>query len=127
MRCQDKHNKTALMHAAITGNDDMTKLLLQEMNMVDENGMTALMHACRNKHTECASLLLGEAGKVDSNQNTALMYASQQGLSEIVEALAPREFYSGDYFGKSALDYAREARQEACIGILLQIEEEIEQ
>src|SRR5262245_29376585 len=79
------HGHTALMRAALDGNTETVKELLDQgadINQRDENGRTALMFAAMNTHYETMKVLLEYGADVNAKSNkggTALMAAASAG------------------------------------------------
>jgi len=87
------HGHTALMRAALDGNTEQVKELLNqgaEINQRDENGRTALMFAVINRHYDTMKVLLEHGADVNAKSNqggTALMAAALAGDLRMVRAL----------------------------------------
>ena len=87
------HGHTALMRAALDGNTQRVKELIQQgvdVNRTDESGRTALMFAVINSHYETMKVLLENGADVEVNSNeggTALMGAALAGDLKMVQAL----------------------------------------
>lgn len=87
------HGHTALMRAALEGNTDTVRELIQEgvdINQRDENGRTALMFAVMNSHYETMKVLLEHGADVQAKSDqggTALMAAALSGDLRMVQAL----------------------------------------
>jgi ankyrin repeat protein len=88
-----RHGHTALMRAALDGNTEKVKELIQQgvdINQRDENGRTALMFAVINSHYETTRVLLESGADVNAKSNkggTALMGAASDGDLRMVQAL----------------------------------------
>ncbi len=92
---QDKYGNSALICVSITGNIEITKLLLEvktiNINSQNKHGWTSLIWASKNGRTEIVKLLL----KVESINvnlqnyygNTALIFASKYNYIEIIKLL----------------------------------------
>lgn len=77
-KARDANGQTALIRAAIAGNDVMVHALISEAGESDWNGETALMRAARGNKEAIVTELVGtnkEKGKVSYDGKTALMYA----------------------------------------------------
>lgn len=76
------HGHTPLMRAALDGNTEKVKQLIQQgadINQRDDNGRTGLMFAVINTHYETMKLLLEYGADVNAKSNqggTALMGAA---------------------------------------------------
>jgi ankyrin repeat protein len=87
------HGHTALMRAALVGNTQMVKELIQQgadINQRDESGRTALMFAAINAHYETMKLLLDHGADVNAKSNkggTTLMGAAMAGDLKMVQVL----------------------------------------
>jgi ankyrin repeat protein len=87
------HGHTALMRAALDGNTERVKELIQrgaDINQRDDNGRTALMFAVINLHYETMKVLLECGADVNAESNkggTALMEAASAGDLRMVQAL----------------------------------------
>lgn len=89
---QSSWGLSALMIAAITGNEECVNALVSHanLNIRDNDGCTALMHALVNRHAECAVALI-DAGSdlaVESHYGHASLHlAIQAGMMPLVEHL----------------------------------------
>jgi|SRR5215813_5415688 len=87
------HGHTALMRAALDGNTQTVKDLLDQgadVNQRDDNSRTALMFATINMHYETMKVLLEHGADVQARSNeggTALMAAAMVGDLRMVQAL----------------------------------------
>jgi ankyrin repeat protein len=87
------HGHTPLMRAALDGNTERVKELIQQgadINQRDDNGRTALMFAVINTHYETMKVLLEYGADVNAKSNkggTALMGAASAGDLRMVQAL----------------------------------------
>lgn len=80
-KARDANGQTALIRAAIAGNDVMVDALISEAGESDWNGQTALMHAAMNGNLDAVNALVAkveEKGKVSYDGKTALMYAIEK-------------------------------------------------
>ena len=88
-----EHGHTALMRAALDGNTEKVKELIQQganINQRDDIGRTALMFAVINSHYETMRVLLEYGADVNAESNkggTALMGAASDGDLRMVQAL----------------------------------------
>jgi ankyrin repeat protein len=88
-----EHGHTALMRAALDGNTEKVKELIQQgadINQRDDIGRTALMFAVINSHYETMRVLLECGADVNAESNkggTALMGAASDGDLRMVQAL----------------------------------------
>ena len=91
-----EHGHTALMRAAIEGNTEQVRELLNEgadINRRDDNGRTALMFAVINAYHETMKVLLEHGADVNARSNvggTALMAAALAGDLKTAQALLDR-------------------------------------
>ena len=87
------HGHTPLMRAALKGNTERVKELINEgadINQRDENSRTALMFAVINGHYQTMKVLLEYGADVNARSNkggTALMGAASAGDLRMVQAL----------------------------------------
>lgn len=87
------HGHTPLMRAALEGNTERVKDLVQqgaEINQRDDNGRKALMFAAINAHYETMKVLLEYGADVNAKSyigGTALMGAALAGDLRMVQAL----------------------------------------
>lgn len=84
---------TALMAAIVKGNEDITKILLNQsiaIDLTDDKGTTALMYAVQFKNKNLIKLLLEfnpDRNITDNNGKTAFEYAVFSGDDEIINLL----------------------------------------
>ena len=87
------HGKSALHHAARSGQSSCVKILLEHnalVNIASYDRRTPLMEAAERGYTECLIMLLNSGADpnyVSTDQTTALHYAARNGHSDCVEKL----------------------------------------
>lgn len=113
---KDSDGRTALMHAAIDGKDELAELLIgrrSNLNAQDDRGFSALHFAAQNYRVKVAESLLRAGATVDIRDefgNTPLWRAvfNSQGRGEIIKLLlghgADRQ--AKNKSGKSPVDLA---------------------
>lgn len=131
----DRDAMTALMHAALRGDNELTRMLLNKgarVNMTDVFGITALMQAAWAGHAGTVKTLI-EAGADPNLQSLheipklkkagvdALMGASMNGNLEVVELLLDKNAFVNqqDAQGKTALMYASQGGYPQVADLLL--------
>jgi ankyrin repeat protein len=115
----DEQGRTALMHAAILGNTDIVKLLLDNGARIantDVTGSTALHWAAERGNADVVRQLVAARAPVDTDNKrgaTPLMLAAGSGSAETVDLLlnAGADPKRQDYTGRSPVDYAQDKRQ----------------
>ena len=97
MNCRNRHGSTPLILAAISGQDEIVKFLLDsraDVNAQDHYGWAALLFTCAYSKTSTSKILLGHPDINVTLQNvtggTALILASHSGEYDIVKALIDR-------------------------------------
>jgi ankyrin repeat protein len=105
---------TSVMGAAAAGHTEIVELLLNsgaEVDAKNSQGLTALALAVANGHLAAAKKLIEADARVEFKIKglTLLMLAASRGYSEIVELLVERgaDANQTDFFGKTAMDYAK--------------------
>ena len=119
----DADGRTALMHAAMNGNVEIVRLLLDngaKATATDSAGSTALHWAAERGQADAVRELLAARVPVDTENKqgaTPLMKATVAGSAPCVDLLlaAGADPKRQDYTGRSALDYARDKRQTAIV------------
>ena len=96
LEVQANEQYTALMYAALSGQTEVVKALLdkgEDVNAKDNEGRTALMFAAINQHSAVVSMLLDHGADANARANdggTALMLAACGGATDIVRTLLSR-------------------------------------
>ena len=106
--------------ASANGLENITARLVEagaELNLVDDEGYTALIMASRNGHTAIVLLLADKGAALDRQDpegRSALTWACDLGPAALAQMLAARVDAAAlngvDGLGKTALDYASEAK-----------------
>ncbi|MGB8367406.1 MAG: ankyrin repeat domain-containing protein [Candidatus Babeliales bacterium] len=132
---RNQMGKTALMLAAINGNQEAVTLLLNnpviDVNLQDNSGKTALMLAINTDHPAIAELLikyprtnldLQDRNSQDKKKWTALMLAVLKGYPNIVRLLIKRGANPNKetFRGQTALEYAVEYNRPEVVKLLLE-------
>uniref|UniRef100_A0A668A599 Retinoic acid induced 14 n=1 Tax=Myripristis murdjan TaxID=586833 RepID=A0A668A599_9TELE len=111
----DGSGKTALHHAAVSGNIQIVQLLCEHkspVNLRDADGLTPLLLSARHAHAELCSALLDWGADINASDNsgrTALMLASESNSVPVVEILVRRgaDLWAVDSQGHDVLYYAK--------------------
>ena len=113
---RNKADESPLMLAALAGNTEMCRLLIDRDADVNKTGWTPLHYAATNGHLEVMRMLLDESAYVDAtspNGTTPLMMAARYGTPQAVQLLlqagADPSLKNG--LGLSALDFANQANR----------------
>jgi len=128
MNHQDDLDKTALMYAAINGNETMIKLLLQggaRQTIHDLDGRVALHWAVQKDNPDAVEALLDGGAAIDVQDphgTTPLMMAAANGNLAVLRVLIAHhaKLDTRDYTGRSALDFAEGTRQSRAATLLKQ-------
>ncbi len=120
--------RTALIRAAVFGQEKNVKLLLEKgakIDAVDWYGRTALVYAAESGHEEIVRLLLERGAEIDAVDGggwTALMYAARDGREKVVRLLLERgaEIDAVDGGGWTALIRAARDGREKIVRLLLE-------
>ncbi|TNJ29030.1 Ankyrin repeat protein 1 [Giardia muris] len=115
------HGETALMLAGERGFVELATLLAPyEVQLMDDAGLTALARAAAADQVHVIPVLLDEKNVLTPNRQDALMLAAHHGALRALHPLLSALPIRTDRNGHSALFYAAEARQEACVRLLLE-------
>ena len=128
------HGKSALHHAARSGQCSCLKILLEHnayVNIASYDRRTPLMEAAERGYTECLIMLLNygaDPNTVSTDQMTALHYAARNGHSNCVEKLLQsgsnvNAVASG---GWTSLHFAARHAHSTCVKLLLQYNAQVE-
>lgn len=114
----DDYNWTALMYAAWSGSEGITKMLLKNGARVNAIGdshtatfreeHTALMAAAANGHTEIVHLLIDHGAQTKTHTEFALSTAAAKGHESVVATLLGNgcDIEECDYYGQVPLHHA---------------------
>jgi len=113
---RDKEGSSALIDAALTGREEITRALLRaraECRCSDNNGHTPLTEAAVKGHRSTVDMLLDAKADIDhgsSTGDTALIEAARHGHTEAVMRLIERKaaLTTTNQHGHTALDFALE-------------------
>jgi ankyrin repeat protein len=110
--------ESALMMAALKGQADWSRRLIDQGAKVDQTGWSPLHYAATGPEPAVVKLLLDRGAAIDApspNGTTALMMAAQYGVEASVELLLARgaDPRVRNEKGLSAADFARLARRDA--------------
>ena len=110
--------ETPLMMAALRGNLEWTRRLLERGAQLDREGWTPLHYAASGPEPRVLSLLLDRGALIEArspNGTTALMMAARYGAPKAAEVLLARgaDPKARNDLGMTAADFARQAGREA--------------
>ncbi|MFZ4623015.1 MAG: ankyrin repeat domain-containing protein [Rhodoferax sp.] len=116
-------NESPLMLAALAGELELCRLLIQKNADVNKPGWAALHYAATNGHLEVMNLLLEENAYIDAqspNGTTPLMMAAHYGTPAAVQLLlqAGADPLLKNMQGLAALDFANRGRREDSANII---------
>nr|WP_280150312.1 ankyrin repeat domain-containing protein [Piscinibacter sp. XHJ-5] len=111
-------DESALMIAALKGQTDWTRRLIERGAQINKPGWSPLHYAATGPDTAAVKLLLDRGGDINAespNRTTPLMMAAQYGNEASVELLLARgaDAKARNDRGLSAGDFARLAKREA--------------
>lgn len=127
INARERSNRYTPLHtAAIAGNDDAVKFMLQhgaDPDVIDEDGRTALMMASHYARSNTSFTLAQSKANLDlrdRNQTTALMFAARRGQIDAVRAMIARgaQLDLQEKSGMTALMYAARDGQPAVVRLL---------
>ena len=132
---RDRDGMTPLMHAALEGSDELTRLLLAKgavVNLKDTFGITALMQAAWAGHTQVVEMLIAQGADLNLQSVlevprlkkagvSALMGASMNGNLEVVRILLDKDarLNQQDAQGQTALMHASQQGNPQVVDLLL--------
>lgn len=110
-------DESPLMLAALTGNVELCRTLIEKDADVNKPGWTPLHYAATNGHLEVIRMLLEASAYIDAgspNGTTPLMMAAHYGTPEAVKVLleAGADPSLKNDLGLSALDFANQAHRD---------------
>ena len=115
---RNAQDESPLMLAALRGQLDLVKKLVERDADINKTGWTPLHYAASGGHAEVAKLLLSHSAYIDAespNGTTPLMMAAMYGSPEVVKLLldegADRDHKN--QLGMTALDFAKQGRAHA--------------
>jgi ankyrin repeat protein len=126
VQAEDADGETALHRAASHGYDGVLLILLAagaDAAVKRKDGATALHCAASHGNVECVKILLekGDKNANDINKVTPLMMAAWHGHNTTVQMLldAGAKLWLVDNMQRTAIDYARNWKQESTLAVLL--------
>lgn len=123
---RNNREETALMLAALRGQDALALDLVARGAAINKAGWTPLHYAATGGHLRMSAFLLGAGAEVNAespNGTTPLMMAAMYGNSAVVKLMleSGAEAYPRNDQGLSALDFARRAGREDSARLIQQV------
>ena len=123
---RNNRDETALMLAALRGQDALVLDLVARGAAINKAGWTPLHYAATGGHLRMSAFLLGAGAEVNAespNGTTPLMMAAMYGNSAVVKLMleSGAEAYLQNDQGLSALDFARKAGREDSARLIQQV------
>ena len=123
---RNNREETALMLAALRGQDALALDLVVRGAAINKAGWTPLHYAATGGHLRMSAFLLGAGAEVNAespNGTTPLMMAAMYGNSAVVKLMleSGAEAYPRNDQGLSALDFARRAGREDSVRLIQQV------
>jgi ankyrin repeat protein len=120
---RSKNDETPLMIAALKGNTEFAKRLIERGADVYKTGWTPLHYAATGGHVEMIKLLLENHAYIDTespNKTTPLMMAAQYGTAQAVKLLIEEgaDITLKNEIGMAALDFSRLGESRASFDVL---------
>lgn len=123
---RNARDESALMLAALRGQEDLVTRLVAQGASVNKSGWTPLHYAATGGHTRIAAFLIGAQADVNAesdNGTTPLMMASMYGNAATVKLLleSGAEAYPRNDQGLSAEDFALRAGRDDAVKLIRQV------
>lgn len=123
---RNARDESALMLAALRGQENLVSTLVAKGAAVNKSGWTPLHYAATGGHTRIAAFLIGAQADVNAesdNGTTPLMMASMYGNAATVKLLleSGAEAYPRNDQGLSAEDFALRAGREDAVKLIRQV------
>jgi uncharacterized protein len=120
LEAANKAGETALMLAALRGNEDWVRRLLERGAQVNRPGWTPLHYAATGSATALVALLLDKGADIEAaspNGTTPLMMAARYGNQESAVLLLSRgaKARSTNHAGLNAIEFARGAGRDKLV------------
>jgi uncharacterized protein len=120
----NKYGESALALAALSGHQEVVRVLVQAGARINASGWGALHYAVFSGHADIVRYLVDRGADVNArapNHHTALMLAARNGHREIVRVLlaAGANPDLGDLEGNTALGIAQKAGNREIAGLLV--------
>jgi len=124
VEARTQNDESALMMAALGGNEAMARTLMIKGADVNKTGWTPLHYAATKGHVGMIKLLLDKSAYIDAespNQTTPLMMAAMYGTFEAVKLLIDEgaDVLLKNALNLTALDFARQAQRSDSAALLL--------
>lgn len=124
VNARNAYGETALMLAALRGQTEIARLLLDRGAEVNHPGWTPLMYSAVNNRVDIARILIGRGADLNAeadNGSTALMMAAREGHVPLVLLLLEHgaDVNHKTKFGYSALEVARDRGMREVANILI--------
>ena len=116
-------DESALMMAALNGNEDLVKLLVAKGADINKTGWTPLHYAATKGHLSTLKLLLDKSAYIDAespNKSTPLMMAAMYGTFDAVKLLLDEgaDPLLKNALNLTALDFAKQANRADSVTLL---------
>jgi uncharacterized protein len=123
LEAANKAGETALMMAALRGNEEWVRRLLERGAAVNRPGWTPLHYAATGSATQLVALLLDKGAQIEApspNGTTPLMMAARYGNQESAVLLLSRgaKARSTNHAGLNAIEFARGAGRDKLVAQL---------
>ena len=124
VEARTKQDESALMMAALNGNEELAWVLITKGADVNKTGWTPLHYAATKGHIRIIKLLLEKSAYIDAespNRSTPLMMAAMYGTFDAVKLLVDEgaDVLLKNELNLTALDFARQASRPDSAALLL--------
>lgn len=128
VEARTKQDESALMMAALSGNEELARTLIVKGADVNKTGWTPLHYAATKGHLRMIKLLLEQSAYIDAespNKSTPLMMAALYGTLDAVKLLISEgaDVLVKNELGLSALDFAKRGNRSDAVELLTKIVE----
>ncbi len=123
LEARTPQDESALMMAALNGNEDLVKLLMAKGADINKTGWTPLHYAATKGHLGTIKLLLDKSAYIDAespNKSTPLMMAAMYGTFDAVKLLIDEgaDPLLKNALNLTALDFAKQANRADSVALL---------